>query len=30
MVLGMEFFAFTVFYDKNGQIVDSSEEGDPP
>lgn len=30
MVLGMEFFAFTVFYDENGKIVNSAAEGAPP
>jgi voltage-dependent calcium channel L type alpha-1D len=30
MVLGMQIFAYTVFFNKDGEIVATAEEGDPP
>ena len=30
MVLGMQIFAYTVFFNKDGEIVATADEGDPP
>jgi hypothetical protein len=30
MVLGMQIFAHTVFFNKDGEIVASADEGEPP